>query len=588
MQTQGASGAVAARARTLLDAGSVQQAIDLLASHVTQFPGDWRVTEMVVQVLVNTGRAAEAVMFAQATALAAPAEPGSWRALGWALKADSKFDDAIEAFVQLCRLEPDLHTFLHVLQMLRGRGRHDRSLEILNESLKHFPGQPSLIVALGSLLSDIGQSDESVPILREVTGASANDPILLQAIAMKLNYCSTESGDVFAAHRAFGRSLETRIDPADCAPLRTDSRDPNRRIRVGYMSPDFREHSVAYFIEPVLAFADRARFELICYSTSPGLDGHTRRFQDMNVAWRNVAAMSSAAIAEQIRADRVDILVDLAGLTSHGRLEVLAMRPAPIQVTYLGYPATPGMSCIDYRIVDAVTDLAGADQFSVERLWRLPRCFVAFAPPQAAPAAGRRGERLAFGSFNNIAKVSLATVQLWSRVLHAVPASMLVLKSKALGSHVCVESVVQRFERAGIHRSRLDLRPFAKERHDHLAAYGDIDIALDTAPYCGTATTCEALWMGVPVVTLMGSMHAGRVGASLLRAAGMSDRVAATHDQFVAIAAALADRELLGATTRSQRRESMSRSELCDGRGLSAAMDSALAGMWVRWCGATP
>ncbi len=586
MTEHGASGSIAASARALLTAGETAEAIELLTHHAQRSPGDAELGEMLVQVLLNTGRAAEAASWAERTAEAAPDEPASWRALGWALVRSGRQNEAIDAFRRLVRMRPELDATLSLLQLLRARGDHDQSFEVIGEALKAFPGHPSLMLALGSLLSDVGQSDESVAVLREGLERAPSEPALLQAIAMKLNYCSADARAIVDAHRAFGAAHESRFQrgPSDWAA----PRDPHRRIRVGYMSPDFREHSVAYFIEPVIRFADRSRFDLFCYFTSPHPDSETERFRAMNVTWRDAAGVSGPSLAELIRSDQIDILVDLAGLTAYSRLGVLAMKPAPIQVTYLGYPATLGLSAVDYRIVDDLTDPPGAEEYSVEALCRLPRCFVAFTPPDRAPPVRRPTAGITFGSFNNLAKVSHATARLWAGVLNAVPGSRLILKSKGLGSHLAQESMRSQFSAAGLDPERLDLRPFESNKANHLAAYNSIDIALDTAPYGGTTTTCEALWMGVPVVTLRGRTHAGRVGASLLHAAGLDALVASTDADYVRVAADLAGdaprRRALGAGLREQIRSS----PLCDGRGLSAAVDAALSNMWSRWCAANP
>jgi predicted O-linked N-acetylglucosamine transferase (SPINDLY family) len=294
------------------------------------------------------------------------------------------------------------------------------------------------------------------------------------------------------------------------------------------------------------------------------------------------------AMVEAIRRARPDILIDLGGLTGPARVVAMAHRIAPVQATYLGYPNTSAVPNIDWRLVDALTDPvepsadgSRADDLATERLLRIKGCFVCYRPPDDAPPVAVRGADgpVAFGSFNTSHKISPQCVQLWARVLRRVPGSMLVLKRREFADPWIAGQFIQAFGREGVEAPRLRFLGKTPAVAEHLAAYAEVDIALDTYPYHGTTTTCEALWMGVPVVSLIGNTHASRVGHSLLNAAGLGRLAATTPEQFEEIAAALAaDRAALG-TMRASLRPQVSASSLCDGPNFAARFADALHAM---------
>ena len=326
---------------------------------------------------------------------------------------------------------------------------------------------------------------------------------------------------------------------------------------MGYVSADFREHSVAYFVAPLWAAHDRAVLEVHGYANLARPDAVTERLASLADVWHPVAGLDDDALTAQVRADGIDILVDLAGHTGGNRLAVFARRPAPIQIIWLGYPNTTGLAAMGYFLTDAEADPDDKDaRLFSERLLRMEGCAHCYEGPGDAPEVTPpplvRRRRPTFGSFNNPAKASPRTVALWARTLAAVPQARFVMKGRALADAASRARFHALFAAAGIEAARVELLPRMDDRASHLAAYGDIDIALDCLDYSGVTTTCEALWMEVPVLTLPGARHAARVGASLLRAAGLDELVARDADDFVARAAALAaDRaRLAGLRTR--------------------------------------
>jgi protein O-GlcNAc transferase len=351
-----------------------------------------------------------------------------------------------------------------------------------------------------------------------------------------------------------------------------------------------RAHSCAYFLEPLLQHLDRQQFELYLYHDHFRVDAVSLRLQAQAAVWRNLVGQPGPAVEQIIRADAPDILIDLAGHTGmNNRLALFARRLAPVQVTYLGYPNTTGLPAMDYRFTDAVADPVGeADRFATERLVRFAPTAWTYAAPPDAPAVNVRPSSpdtpVTFGCFNNLAKLTDAMLAAWAKVLHGVPGSRLWLKGSGLGDRATRAGYLERFARLGLPAERITLLDRTAETASHLAMYHEVDVALDTFPYHGTTTTCEALWMGVPVVTLAGDRHMSRVGASLLTAIGHAEWIAASADDYVRIATDLAlDRGRLGAI-RAGLRQEITRSPLGDHRAQADLFGAALRSCWKKWC----
>jgi predicted O-linked N-acetylglucosamine transferase (SPINDLY family) len=357
-------------------------------------------------------------------------------------------------------------------------------------------------------------------------------------------------------------------------------------LRVGYVSADLRDHSVAFFIEPVLAARDRDEFHVTCYYNFPRADAVTARLRAQSDGWRDVAPLSDEALARLIREDGIDVLVDLSGHTAHNRLLTFARKPAPVQMTWLGYLNTTGLGAMDYRITDARACPPGPlDTLHSEALVRLPDsqwCYRAPAKsPEIAALPASAGKRITFGALTNLAKISAATIEVWSRLLRDDTKSQLRIAGRGMSA---VEGAMRAaFERRGVAADRLELLehgPF----QDYLASHGSIDIMLDTFPYTGGTTTCHALWMGVPVVTLAGDTATSRGGASLLYAVGLPELVADTPNRYVETASALAaDLGRLRAL-RATMRERMRSSPLMDEARFARNLEAAYRAAWRKWC----
>jgi protein O-GlcNAc transferase len=536
-----------------------------------------------LQALGDLGAASEAL---RAAAGRRPEDSDILTNLGSVLVARGEVDEGIALLRKSTHLDPtDATAFSNLGHALFLIGHLSEAVTACEAAVRLKPGYADAYSNLGTALGNQGRLADAVAAFER---ALALDPDHGQSFS-NLLFLGNYDPDISAAalaelHRGFGR----RHENAAVARHEVD-RDPGRRLRVGYVSPDLRQHSVAYFTEPLLAAHDPDAVEVTCYAAVKKRDDVTERLQSCAGARRNILGMSDAAAADCIRADRIDILVDLAGHTAGNRLGVFARRPAPVQATYIGYPNTTGLTRVDYRLTDAGADPPGEDaSLYTEELYRLPRCFLAYRPPpEAPPVAPRPGSaagHVTFGSFNALTKVNAHTVATWAAILHAVPNARLVLKNSSLVDAGTQARYRDLFASHGVVADRLDLVGYLPERGGHLALYNRIDIALDTFPYNGTTTTCEALWMGVPVVTWRGDRHAGRVGASLLAAIGLDDLVAPSLEAYVALARDLArEPARLAALSRSLR-ERLEASPLLDARSLARALEAAYREMWQRWC----
>jgi protein O-GlcNAc transferase len=440
---------------------------------------------------------------------------------------------------------------------------------------------------LGVTLARQGQIEAGLAFLEEVPGLAPAADELQSNRLLHLNYDPARTPAALRQeHELWGERFAAPLSAGRLAL--PGQRQPDRRLRIGYLSPDLRRHSVAYFLAPLLQEHDRGAVKAICYASVPRPDAISNELRGLADGWVDVHQLDHAALAERIRADRVDILVELAGHTRDSRLLACAYRPAPVQIGYIGYPNTTGARAIDYRITDHLADPDGFDEHYCETLIRLPRCFLAYATPRHAPEIGppplARNGYVTFGSFNNLAKLNRAVIATWAGILHQVPEARLVLKSAGTGDPDTRAALEAAFGAVGIGPERLGILAPAPEAREHLALYNEVDIALDPFPYNGTTTTCEALWMGVPVITLTGDRHAGRVGASLLAAIGFAAGVAATTEDYVLTARLLATQPELLATCRRNLRNSLARSPLGDHTGHARAIEEAYRAVWQIWC----
>jgi len=534
-------------------------------------------------VWFRQGRLEEAAAWFQKAAEAAPDYFEARLNLAGVLKELGRLEEAIASGREAVRIRPGAAEARNNLgEALRAEGRIEEAQACFREAIRLDPALPQPYVNLSGTLKDQGRLVEAVAVWREAPGRAADaGPFHL------LHYDTLWTPEeIYQEHILWAKRhaapLAARIPPYP------NPRQPERRLKVGYVSPDFRGHSVAYFVEPLLAGHDRASFQVYCYADVRIADAVTERIRRLPVVWRDLQGLSDAQAAEQVRRDGIDILVDLAGHTAGNRLRMMARKPAPVEVTAVGYPDTTGLETIDYRLTDAWADPPGTtERLHTEELVRLPRGAWCYRPPEDAPDVAelpaRQTGAITFGCFNNLAKVTPRMMHAWARILERTPGARLILKSPILVDGSTRRLVLERFRREGVAEGRVQLFGPVKKPH-HLGLYGWIDIALDTFPYHGTATTCEALWMGVPVVTLAGATHVSRVGVSLLASLGLTGWVASDWEGYIELAARKARKVEALAELRAGLRQRMARAPLTDAIGYSRQVEEAYRRMWRRWC----
>lgn len=508
--------------------------------------------------------------------------------LGNTLKTQGRLDEAIAAFREAIRLKPDYAEAQNNLgNALKDRGKLVEAIAAYREAIRFGPAIAEVQNNLGNVLKDQGNLDEAIAAYRQAICIRSGYAQAYSNLLLCLNYDDRVSeAQLLQEHRAWNeRYAKGASSPAAYA----NTCEPDRTLRIGYVSPDFREHSVASFLEPLLKNHDREAVEVFCYAEVSRPDGITGRLKAFGGHWLVTVGLSDDDLVARIRADRIDILVDLAGHTANNRLAVFAHKPAPVQVTWLGYPNTTGLMAIDYRLVDAVTDPSGeADDWATEHLIRLDGGFLCYAGQEDAPNPGPppclTNDLLTFGSFNHPAKLSPATLDCWGRLLGRLPQSRLLLKGKPFMDAATRALFLSRMSERGVAADRLEVLAWLPSRTAHLDLYNRVDISLDPFPYNGTTTTCETLWMGVPVVTLRGEHHRGRVGASLLTQAGLTDWIAGSIEEYLQIAARLARHPDHLRDLRRTLRPRVAASSLCDGDTFARKMEAAYRTMWQRWC----
>jgi predicted O-linked N-acetylglucosamine transferase (SPINDLY family) len=567
-----------------LQRGELGLAAELYNRIVRRNPQDIEALLALAAINGMSGRYAEAEACCRRVLRLQPRLPGAWLNLGSAQSAQGDYMGAAGSYRRVIELKPDtLVAYQSLGNTLRRLDSHMEAVDVFNRALALQPRHAGIRYDLGNTWKACGDVGRAVACFRE---ALRIEPDNLQAhanlIACMLYDEATDRDALFREQTAWGRALE-RDQPA--RPEYPSVSLAERRLRVGYCSPDFRNHSVAFFFEPLLGAHDCDRFETFCYSQTEHPDAITQRLRALADHWRDTCGMDSDVLYDRIRADGIDILVDLAGLTHGNRLEVFARRPAPVQINYLGYASTTGLSSMQYRLTDAWADPPGeTDRYHTERLVRLPHGFLCYRPPADAPAItplpALENGYITFGSFNNLAKVTPAVVGLWSRLLRAVPGSRLLCKAQRLSDRSIRRRYMALFEAHGIALENVELLGQVESFAAHLGLYGRVDIGLDTFPYNGTTTTCEALWMGVPVVVLQGDRHLARVGASLLQQVGLQEYIARDREEYLGMVIDLARDPARLAALRYALRDRVGRSLLCDPVAFARDVEAAYLDCW--------
>jgi len=506
--------------------------------------------------------------------------------LARALRRLSMVDRAETLLKQLLVMSPgNVPVINEIANALQEQGKINEATKYLTQAMEISPNEPEVWGNLGINLVRLGHTEKGISLLTDAVDKMPHNNPGWSLLLQFMHYSQDMNRADFLE---MSRKWACLNVPSSLANKDHDLvLDPNRKLRIGYISPDFRDHSVTFFFEPLLDAHNRDVVTLCGYGNVAHPDHITERLKTKFDIYKPIYGLDSKAIAEMISGDCIDILVDLAGHSGGTGIYAMAHKPAPIQVTWLGYPDTTGLKQIDYRFTDLIADPPGSEKFYTEKLVYLPECFLCYGPGDVVPPVATlpckdRGY-VVFGCFNNSAKLNDSTIELWSKILKATPNSKLLLKFKSGENDEVKALFTNRFKKYGVSEDRLItsgwLRPPA-----HLELYHQVDIALDTFPYNGTATTCQSLLMGVPVISLAGEHHMSRVGLSLLKNVGLEFFVASTPQEYVSKAVALAGQTESLSKIRSTMRNRIASSSLCNNYGFARKIEQAYRTMWRRYC----
>jgi predicted O-linked N-acetylglucosamine transferase (SPINDLY family) len=533
-------------------------------------------------------RLPEAIVSLREATRLAPNDALMWLSRGIAHMESQQLDEAVESFQQAIRLDSKLPEAREILgQALLLQHKTEEARAQFEQALSLRPVFPEARHDLGRAYAEEGRLSDAVEEYC-IALESSMEAESLSNLVFLLNYLPETTPDqLFAQHQLW----ETHFGAPQRPHWLAHGNDPTpgRRLRIGYVSPDLKEHAVVSFFEPTLQGHNRAEFEIFCYANVASPDAVTDRLRQQADKWRDIYHLPPTAAAELIRQDGIDILVDLAGHTTGNSLQVFARKPAPVQVTWIGYPNTTGLSAIDYRITDHISDPPGqTERWHTEQLLRLPETFSCYRPqpecPEVSPLPALTAGHITFGCFNNFRKISDSAIALWAQLLSQMPTARLFLKSPGLKNPTAARLLLEKFAHAGVSADRIEMHGSRLPAEQHFGLYSKVDITLDPFPYNGTTTTCEALWMGAPVITLAGQTHVARVGASLVTHLGFPDWAAGSPEAYIAKCRELAGDLPRLAEIRAQLRERMRQSPLCDAPRFLGHLEHAFRSIWTRWC----
>lgn len=573
--------------QTALHDGRIpEEAYKLYIRLLSEYPDHPRALHALGVVLHTMGESDEGIAHIKRAILLKPDFADAYSNLGNVYNEIKDFVAAEACFRKFVELKPDNHVALkNLARALLENGKREEALSYCKKSIEILPDYADGLLTIGNILMAMGDAAKALEFTRNANRIAPADSAIHSNLIHTMNFVTeVKQEDIFKESLCWG---ECHANKKISRRPHLNTPDSHKKLRVGYVSGDFKLHPVSYHLKPVIAHHDRNSFEIYLYSTFKKSDVMTESLKEYADHWRMVTSLSDECLEEMIRVDGIDILVDLSGHTAFNRLELFARKPAPVQISWIGYYNTTGMKAMDYLISDEITIPVGEDRWISEKVVRMPNGRFCYEPPfkntDLADLPAQKNGFVTFGSFNKLVKVTRETVSLWSAVLKAIAGSRLVLKTHALNEQSAQERIIKLFDECGVEADRLELRgdsPYLQM----LEQYGDIDVALDTFPFNGGVTTCEALWMGVPVVTLSGHLPISRQSASLLASCGLASLVAYTQDEFVSIATALSANILELAKTRATMRDRLNHSPLYDGHLFAGNLERAYREMWYRWC----
>jgi protein O-GlcNAc transferase len=571
----------AAMSRIFFDTNRLDMAIVAMQTAIANRPVDLPGCFNNLGVLLHAARRFTEAADAYRKAIALiPNYAIAHRNLGDSLRSLEQWESAEQSYRQAIRIDPKMvDAHIGVGLTFYFRGKYLEAIDQYHFAMKLAPRDVNALMNLIPCYMRLGDQDAIEKTVRQAIALCPNEPQHHSGLLMFLNYVRGADLPV-----VLNESLEFNrrhvLPLAGTIKPHSNDRDPDRQLRIGYISPDFRNHPVAVFFEPLLMHHDRKRFHITCYAEVETPDVITESFQARSDLWRNTVGQSHEQVAERIRADGIDILIDLAGHSVDNRLPVLARKPAPIQITWLGYPNTTGMSTVNYRFTDRRADPEGAEKYYSEKLIRLPDAFFVYQPPAISPAVSPlpmlQAGHITFGSFNNIIKITPAMAHTWAEMLRAIPGARLLIAGIPAAAQRRLRRLID-----GIDEHRIEMVD-SKDFQDYLALHHRVDIALDPFPWAGHTTSCHSLWMGVPIISQAGPTAVSRAGASILGNLGMdADWIANSSEDYIRIAKDWSTNASELSKLRMNLRERLLISPLCDAEKFTRDFENQLRQLWL-------
>lgn len=571
------------RAQTLIQAGSYQDAAMTLEKYLRHAPDDPRAHQLSGVCRLRLLETSSAISHFRRAAELEPVVPEHWSNLGVAYRAAGLHEDAIQSFRRALERRPSYaEAHFNCGNAMLSLGRLAEAISCFQSALVYRADFPSAKVNLSVALARQGCSDDAAALIRNLLKHPDLDAELHSSMLLSLLHVSDDRMELLQAHRGWGRRYEQK----DAAPLTDASGD--RPLVVGFVSPDFRDNVVGYMIEPLLHELNRSEFSIVCYSHAPRSDEITEEIKRSSDQWRDIAGWPDAQVVEQIRQDRVDLLIDLATHVAHNRLPIFAAKPAPVQATMMNYPFSSGLATMDWRITDVHMEPESVgDMADTEKVYRMPRTWqchtvrecgveVAVEPPSVSSGF------ITLGALNRPNKITPTVVRIWARILQSLDGARLKLLVRSEVDSP--EPIRDQFKNEGIATDRLDFEP-TRPRADYLRLFQHIDLCLDTYPYSGCNTTFDSIFMGVPVITYAGPLPPGRHSTSILRNAGLDECIADSLDEYVAKAIELASSPERLVGYRQSLRNRVLQSPLVDRRQYARDVEEAFRAIWQDYVG---
>jgi protein O-GlcNAc transferase len=546
--------------------------------------GDFNITENLGLCLHAQGRMEEALKCFREVADAMPESGAAVARVGGMLLLLNRADEAVNMLKRAVALEPNsAGTSSNLGAALGLAGKLEEAAEALRKAVQLEPRFAEGHHNLANALRELGVVEEALAHFRQAIAIKPDYPAANSGLLLTLQYRDEDPAVIAQEHQQW----ERRVTGGEAIAARHDNdRTPGRRLRVGYVSPDFRRHAVTHFFDPLLAAHDPAAVEVFCYSNALAGDDVTARLKGMAHHWRDVARMNDEQLCAAVRADRIDILVDLALHSGSNRLAAFARKPAPVQVSYLGYCSSPGLSAIDWRFSDEILD-GGGGAWGPEKAWRLDGGFCCYSPldemPEVREPPAVRNGFVTFASFGALAKVTEKMLEVWARILSSVGKDRLLIQAKGADQSGVRERYARFFEARGVSRDRIEMRG-SESMAQYVQRVRDVDVCLDSYPFAGHTTTCHSLYLGVPVVSLFGDLPLSRVGLSLLSRLELRDLAVSSLREYEAKAVELAGNVDRLVELRRTLREQFASSPLMNGRRLARQVELGYQRMWWGYC----